>query len=304
MAGVSRADAFSPTSFASAGGMGPASRPVVRLPHGAQPFSAVHTPTGPLSGHHTPVMQTYTYPLPQQPTFQGTPTSTVHQPRPQKAISVTGIESPALLQQQTPTHEQQQPFHNQLPSHMEQQAYGGQHQFFSPGHQYSYPSQTQAGTPLSGIPEQAVHAPTFQPPPMGYGQSPYYPQYPLQQQYYYSPPNPNGYPPMGMYMPQQCYMVPLPLPPSQPQQEQPQHPQQGEQAIAEQQQQSQSGMVAQERNGMVFYVPQSEAQDQNQNYQPAESFVPSYAMPGLPPPTPAPDASYYYPPPSFYGAPQ
>jgi hypothetical protein len=55
-------------------------------------------------------------------------------------------------------------------------------------------------------------------------------------------------------------------------------------------------MVAHESNGMVFYVPASEAQ-QSEHYQPAESFVPSYAMPGLPPPTPAPESamSYYYP---------
>jgi hypothetical protein len=56
-------------------------------------------------------------------------------------------------------------------------------------------------------------------------------------------------------------------------------------------------MVAHESNGMVFYVPASEAQSSEQ-YQPAESFVPAYAMPGLPPPTPAPDnqMQYYYPP--------
>lgn len=59
-----------------------------------------------------------------------------------------------------------------------------------------------------------------------------------------------------------------------------------------------SGMVAHESNGMVFYVTASEAAQSSEQYQPAEGFVPSYAMPGLPPPTPAPDASmqYYYPP--------
>lgn len=64
-------------------------------------------------------------------------------------------------------------------------------------------------------------------------------------------------------------------------------------------QQSQSGMVARESNGMVFYTSASDAQGQSAEYQPAESFVPSYAMPGLPPPTPAPENSmgYYYPPP-------
>ena len=300
MAGVSRADAFSPTSFAS--GVRPASRPVVRLPHGAQHFSAVTTPTGPLSGHHTPLgMQAYTYPLPQQPTFQGTPTSTMHQPRPQKAINVPGIESPALLQQ-VPSNEPQ-PFQNQLPAHMEQPAYAQQQPYYSPRQQYAYPGQPQAGTPLSGIPEQVIHAQSFQPPAMGYGQSPFYPPYPPPQQYYYSPPGPNGYPPMPMYMPQQGYPMMPPPPPSaqqMPSEPQPPMPQPSEEQ--EQPQQAQSGMVAQERNGMVFYVPQSEAQDQGHQYQPAESFVPSYAMPGLPPPTPAPDAAYYYPPQMYYPA--
>ncbi|TKA30719.1 hypothetical protein B0A50_02439 [Salinomyces thailandicus] len=301
MAGGSRADAFSPTSFASAAGMGPATRPVVRLPHGAQPFSAMTTPSGPLSGQHTPIMQTYTYPLPQQPTFQGTPTSTVHQPRPQKAISVTGIESPALLQQQTPSQDQQ-PFYNQLPAHVDQQPYGQQQPYFAPQQQYQYPPQPQASTPLAGIPEQAAHG--FQPPAMSYGQPPYYPQFPPQHQYYYSPPGQNGYPQMPTYLPPpQGYMMPPPMPPSQPPAEQHHQPQQSTQEEeSPQHHQPQSGMVAQERNGMVFYVPQSEADDQGQNFQPAESFVPSYAMPGLAPPTPAPDASYYYPQPVYYGA--
>lgn len=313
--GVSRADAFSPNSFAS--GVPPPNRPVVRLPHGAQPFSAVTTPSGPLSDRHTPtgMPQTYpyTHPLPQQPTFQGTPTSTVHQPRPQKAISFTGIESPALLQQASQSQEAQ-PFQNQLPAHMnEQPTYGQLPPYYSPRQQFQYPQQPQTGTPLSGIPEQAIHAPSFQPPGMSYAQSPYYAPYPPQPSYYYSPPGPNGYQPIPMYMPPQGYPVmppPAHMPPEQ-LTEQPtsqtieEQPQQQEEQL-----QSQSGMVAHESNGMVFYLPASEAQqqEQSQNYQPAESFVPSYAMPGLPPPTPAPEtsATYYYPPmpPQMYYPPQ
>ncbi|KAI7517801.1 hypothetical protein KC316_g20629, partial [Hortaea werneckii] len=122
--------------------------------------------------------------------------------------------------------------------------------------------------------------------------------------YYYSPPGPNGYQQMPMYMPPQGYMIPQPMPPHPPHQPEHQqhHQHQGAQDQDAQHQQSQSGMVAQERNGMVFYVPQSEAQDQGQGYQPAEGFVPSYAMPGLPPPTPAPDANYYYPQTMYHGA--
>lgn len=311
MAGISRADAFSPTSFT---GMPPPNRPVVRLPHGGQPYSGMTTPNGPLSGQHTPsgMLQIHTYPLPQQPIHQGTPTSTMHQPRPQKAISVTGIESPALLQQ-VPSNEPQ-PFESQLPPHMSQAPAFAQpppqQPYFSPRQQYAYPQQPQAGTPLSGIPEQAMHAQPFQP-PMPYGQSPFYapqvyPPQPQQQHYYYSPPTaPDAYAPMPMYMsgpPQSYPMMPPPaqhLPPPQP--ELPASEQQESQQGG-----GQSGMMAHESNGMVFYVPRSEVQEQDagqQNYQPAESFVPSYAMPGLPPPTPAPEASagYYYPAPQMQG---
>ncbi|KAK5164887.1 uncharacterized protein LTR77_009551 [Saxophila tyrrhenica] len=295
LAGVSRDRAFSPAgSFV---GM-PPGRPVVRLPHG----SATSTPVGHMSGYHTPTgpTQLHTYPLPQMPQFQGTPTTALHQPRPQKAISVTGIESPAILGQSAGDA---QPFHNQLPAHMnEQPAYQQpppSQPYFSP-QQYQYPPQPQAGTPLSGIPEQAMHAPNFQPP--AYGQQPYYSPYPPQQGYYYPPPGPNGYPQMPMYMmppPHQGYMLPAPGPPMHSQPPPPPPPQQDRpvSSTSEQQaQQSQSGMVAHESNGMVFYVPASEAQSSEQHYQPAEGFVPAYAMPGLPPPTPAPENQmpYYY----------
>ena len=304
MAGISRENAFSPVG--SLVGM-PPSRPVVRLPHGAQPFSGISTPIGPFSGQHTPTgmpqTEMHTFPLPGQPQRVGIPATAVHQPRPQKAISVTGIESPML--QQTPA--ESQPFQNQLPAHMNEPPppYAPQapppHPYFSPSRQYAYPQpQPQTGTPLSGIPEAAIHAPSFQPP--GYSQPPFYPAYaPPPQNFYYSPPATNGFTSVPMYVPPQPgYMMPtpqvqLPMPPvPQPSAALP-PPQQPPSQPSESQDQAQSGMVAHESNGMVFYVPRSEAQ-QSENYQPAESFVPSYAMPGLPPPTPAPeDMTYYYP---------
>lgn len=298
-----RENMFSPGSFAS--GFQPPSRPVVRLPHGGPFFSNSTSPAAPLSGQHTPTMLLHTYPLPQQPTFQGTPTTTVQHPRPQKAISVSGIESPAVLgQQQTPAN--QQPFHSQLPAHMaEQTAYQQQQpppnpSYYSPNQQYMYPGgpAPQAGTPLSRIPEHAIRGQTFPP-----HQAMYYAPYAGGQPQYFHPDVP-----MPMYtMPQQqAYGMP---PSTQP----PSHPQSvpGQQAPTEQagnrtpaqhqsQQQphpAQTGMVAHESNGMVYYLPASEAAAQSssaeQQYQPAEGFVPSYAMPGLPPPTPAPDASGY-----------
>jgi hypothetical protein len=278
-------DNFSPVSFAS--GFGGQSRPVVRLPHNGQFISNGTSPAGPVSGHQTPTGQVlHTYPLPQNvPTFN-TPMSTVHQPRPQKQFSVTGIESPAALHQaRTPAIDEHQPFQNQLPIHMAEQQVYSQHpqaQFYPQQPHYGHSNQINpVGTPLSGIPEAQV----YQQPAM------YYPQYPGQQSMYYQPP-------MPMYMPQsQGYMGPPQQAPVQPYQEPAQRPETQQQQPQQQEDAAPSGMVAHESNGMVFYLPASEAQQQptQEHYQPAESFVPSYAMPGLPPPTPAPDASYYYP---------
>ena len=293
LASISRENAFSPVG---AYGM-PNNRPVVRLPHTGQHFSAATIPLGPLSGPHTPVgvSQMVNYPPPQAPLQHGTPTTTVHQPKPLKNLSFAGIQAPELPSN-GPT--EPQPFQNQLPAHMNEQP--GYQQppppYYSPRQQYPYaPPQPQAGTPLSGIPEQAIHAPTFQPPP--FGQPQYYPPYAPGQSYYYPPQAPNGYPQMPMYMapPPQGYVMPpqqsaMPPPQPAPEQEPPAS------TSEHRHQQSQSGMVAHESNGMVFYVPASEAQ-QSEQYQPAESFVPSYAMPGLLPPTPAPEnqMAYYYP---------
>jgi hypothetical protein len=278
-------DTFSPVSFAS--GFAGQSRPVVRLPHNGQFLSNATSPAGPLSGNQTPTGQVlHTYPLPQNvPTFN-TPLSTVHQPRPQKQFSVTGIESPAALHQaRSPAGDEQQPFQNQLPTHMvEQQAYS-QHpaQFYPQQPYHGYLNQVnQANTPLSGIPENAMNAQHFQQSAI------YYPQYPNQQNMYYPQSMPTYMPPSQGYMgPQQQAAAPS-------------HPEQAPRLESQHQQaddSAPSGMVAHESNGMVFYLPASEAQQQptQEHYQPAESFVPSYAMPGLPPPTPAPDASYYYP---------
>lgn len=282
---IARDNTFSPVSFAS--GFGGQARPVVRLPYNGQVLSTGTSPAGPLSGHQTPTGQVlHTYPLPQNAPLFNTPMSTVHQPRPQKQFSVTGIESPAVLHQsRTPTDEQQ-PFQNQLPTHMAEQS-AGSHQaqvpFYPQQPHYAYQNQShQAATPLSGIPENAMNSQAFQQPSM------YYPQYPPQHGMYYPQP-------MQMYMPpSQGYMAPPQQPLSQPQHDQTQA-QEGQREQREDA--APSGMVAHESNGMVFYIPASEAQQQpsQEHYQPAESFVPSYAMPGLPPPTPAPEATYYYP---------
>lgn len=299
-ASVSRDNAFSPVgSYGS--NMAP-SRPNFRVPHGSQSHFSASSPMGPLSGHQTPSgMQMHTFPLPQQPTYQGIPTTTVHQPRPQKTISVTGIESPAALQQ-APGAQDAQPFQNQLPAHMTEQMGFNQPSstLYSPRQQYPYPPPPQSATPLSGIPEQAIHAPSFQPPMMAYGAAPFYAPYAHPPQQYYYPQGPGGYQPMPIYAPSpQNYMMSPPAPALQTQQAPPQaQPSRPTETDSQQGSQAPSGMVAHESNGMVFYLPASEApqQPQGESYQPAEGFVPSYAMPGLPPPTPAPETSYYYPP--------
>lgn len=84
----------------------------------------------------------------------------MHQPRPQKAVSLSNIESPASLSIKAPQQQQEQPFHQQVPPHMGA-AEEVRSQQMGQG-QASAPS----GTPLSHIPEGAIYAQPFQPYPM------------------------------------------------------------------------------------------------------------------------------------------
>ncbi|KAL2171960.1 hypothetical protein VTG60DRAFT_1019 [Thermothelomyces hinnuleus] len=140
-------------------------RPVVRLPPFAQPpASNMSVPPKPDTQQKASessineLPQPQTHPLPQKPTFQenrqdATP---MHQPRPQKTVSVENIESPA----QQATNAQgpyQQAFHQQVPPHLPN-APAQEH-----AHHASYQPQFSSSTPLSQIPERAVHAAPFQP---------------------------------------------------------------------------------------------------------------------------------------------
>ncbi|KAJ5162408.1 hypothetical protein N7492_007800 [Penicillium capsulatum] len=98
----------------------------------------------------------------------------MHQPRPQKAVSVADIESPATFPFNPPQPQQEQPFHHQVPV----PAAGP-----GPDATVHGPPSHASGTPLSQIPERAIHAQPFQ--PHNYQQSGYYP----------------SYPPSGMYFP-------------------------------------------------------------------------------------------------------
>lgn len=274
---------------------GDTSRPVVKLPpttQFTQPQQAIaesndqNTPQASTSIDDLPPPQTY--PLPQKPTFrENRPTAIpMHQPRPQKAVSVADIESPATLSF-NPPQQHQQPFHQQVPIQVNGNGYPQDAMLHS--RNPSYPSQASTGTPLSQIPERAIHAQPFQPNPYQQQSQNYYPQtYPVMPppQGYYYPPNFNP------SMAQSAGAAPFV--PSQPQQQQPSFPQPGQQQDASQA----PGLVAQEVNGMVYYYDATQipavatfpAYQQSQSYpmQPVGGVV---GMGGMM--TPSPDGFYY-----------
>jgi hypothetical protein len=125
-----------------------------------------------------------------------------------------------------------------------------------------YPS----GTPLSNIPERAIHAQPFQPPT-----SNFYPAY-VPSNYYYSG-QPAQYGAMPSFVPHTASMdYALPEAPmaSDPQQ----------------------GTMAHESNGMTYYTQVAQMQ-----YAPHEAYLQaqSYAVPGMGGMmTPSPEGAYYY----------
>ncbi|CAL3967367.1 unnamed protein product [Diplocarpon coronariae] len=231
------------------------------------------------------------YPLPQKPTLRENRPNPIpmHQPRPQKAVSVADFETPATVQF-NPPQQDQQPFHQQVPLQVNGNSY------MPHSRNPSYPSQASTGTPLSQIPERAIHAQPFQPNP-----------YQQQPQNYYSP-NPYGAmpPPHGYYYPPGYSQSPAAPPFVPQQQQQQQQQQQAPQPLVQPQQPDVSGsqagvanLVAQEVNGMVYYydAAQIPAVATLPAYQPPP---PSYPMPpvggvvgmgGMM--TPSPDGFYY-----------
>ncbi|KAH8911841.1 hypothetical protein BR93DRAFT_932955 [Coniochaeta sp. PMI_546] len=277
------------------------SRPVVRLPPLAQPplgapvslateVSVVpgtqeiaQTGTSAESSSINDLPQPQTHPLPQKPAFhENRPNSIpMHQPRPQKTVSVENIESP--VQQHY-----QQAFHQQYPVQVSN-GYVPESHIRHP----SYPSQHSTGTPLSQIPERAIHAAPFQPnafPQQGYYGQPY-PILPPQQGYYYPPAYPGAAPPNAS--------APSFIPGSQPGQPAgyPQQ-QQGNPSGAQANGQGPSGpnLVAQEVNGMVYYydATQLPAVPSYPAYPAAPAYVPAVMNMGSVV-TPSPD-TFYYPP--------
>lgn len=93
-------------------------------------------------------------------------TLTMYQPRPQKTVSVADIESPARVDFNAPAQQQEQPFHQQMPVSVNPHVYGEEvFNYNARTRRLSHTSQT-GGTPLSQIPERAIHAQPFQPYPL------------------------------------------------------------------------------------------------------------------------------------------
>ncbi|KAI8935153.1 hypothetical protein NX059_007746 [Plenodomus lindquistii] len=264
------------------GGYVDPSRPVVRLPPGGP-----RMPTGP--SMVSPTHGVPNYPLPQKPAFrenwQGQ--LPMQHPRPQKTVSVAGIESPASMSFNPPQQQEQQPFHQQVPAHINGGAASVEQQppYYQHGRQHSYPSQVSTGTPLSNIPERAIHAPAFQP----YAQPGFPPQPFVPQGYYYpsAGPQPQYMAPAGMvpmFVPgaqQPGYVMPVTAPPVAAPPVVPAGP---------------PNMVAYESNGMTYYVDSASLYP-SAPPPPADAYPqPSYAVPGMGGMmTPGPDGAYYYP---------
>ncbi|KAF2221881.1 CASC3/Barentsz eIF4AIII binding-domain-containing protein [Elsinoe ampelina] len=252
---VAREHMFSPAGSISARMPPPQmGRPVVRLPQGLSGPPSVISP----SGSVVPQIP-HAFPLPQTPQIEHyRDAAMMHQPKPQKAISVSGIDSPAALSMHAPMQQEQQPFENQLPHHVAESSFGSSALPEGPPPPY-YPYQPQ-GTPLSHIPERAIHAQPFQPPPSGYPQ-PFYGQYQAQPGYYYSPQVP-------VFVPQAPHSAA-----PQPQAEQQDHAT------------GQQGMLTQvESNGMVYYMDPSQMQNYPQvGYTGQQGYLqpPSYTVPGM-----------------------
>ncbi|KAM5437003.1 hypothetical protein MferCBS31731_005658 [Microsporum ferrugineum] len=296
----------------------PDARPVVRLPPQAMPAQVQQQqqPQQPQQPPGPPQAPAQTQPTavptpastapffpPQNPTYRENrphPSIPIHQPRPQKTVSVADIESPAasasayqFAQQQT-----DQPFHHQVPHQMPMNGFAPtpdmtmpmampvpipmqvpmvmpmqQMPVYSHMRHMSHPPPTSA-TPLSQIPERAIHAAPFQPIPY---QQPQMAAQPGQQAYYGQP-----YPAGPMYA----------VPPA-PGTEYPYTP--GGAGPAG------PGTVAHESNGTVYYY------DASQMTAPGSS---SGASVGGQPPAPSqgqgvvgmggmmtpPGPTYYYPP--------
>ncbi|KAJ6782969.1 hypothetical protein PWT90_10611 [Aphanocladium album] len=201
----------------------------------------------------------------------------MHQPRPQKNISVAHIESPTMMQAGQPF---QQAFHQQVPVQV-----GGGYQRDGHSRRQSH-SQRVSGTPLSHIPERSGPAGQYN--PNAYQQQGYYQpaSQPVQHQqgYYYQ----GSYATGSMNGQASGYPsnAPSPMAGNYAMQGQMEQPSQGAPGS--------NNLVAQEVNGMVYYFDPSQMQPPT-TYPPYPSTqtypTSSMGMHGMM--TPSPDTFYY-----------
>lgn len=267
-------------------------KPVVRLPPNAEQ-PQVLDPGQAADASLVPIVslpQPLGYPPPQDPTYRENRPAPLpmHAPKPQKTVSVADIESPAF---NPPQQQQQQPFHQQMPVQISSQQYQSEAPLYPHSRHPSHPSQASGGTPLSQIPERAIHAQPFQPYPFQQLQA-FYPQPYPPPFYYYPPPDPSQamqHPAAApAFVPGQPYAYPVPFVPQPPPADEPT---------------TQEGTVAHESNGMVYYYDSSQlaaATESTPSYPP-----PAFSMP--PPPGmmgttaapmayfPQPNAAPFYP---------
>jgi hypothetical protein len=259
-------------------------RPLVRLPPPTgRPDMVAGPPVDPRLGPQGAVEPPKgpSYPHPQPHYQENRPADLpMHQPRPQKNISVADIE-PVLSNHGAQAY--QGAFHQQVPMQVAN-GYAKEHT-----RQPSFMSQHSAGTPLSQIPERAIHAAPFQPnvygqPPPYYNQQGYQPQPQPPQSYYY----PQGFSGSGM-----------PPPPANPAYGAPVHAEQAAPQHNPHAPPPNANLVAQEANGMVYYYDPNQLPAMNTSY-------PSYTAPPNFQPgamgmgnvvAPSPDG-YYYPQPT------
>ncbi|KAL2823511.1 CASC3/Barentsz eIF4AIII binding-domain-containing protein [Aspergillus cavernicola] len=250
-------------------------KPVVRLPPrtpGANPPAAA-----------APISSLTNHPPPQQPIWRESRPGPIpmHQPRPQKAVSLADIETPVSFATNPPHTQQEQPFHHQVPI-------PGNSHLYGPDASTNYPpSAHTAATPLSQIPERAVHAPPFQVYGFQQPQTYYPPPYQPGPVYYpgagaeYAPYNSPGAGPAftaGQNVP---YMVPGPHPSTD--------------------STSQAGTVAHEAGGMVYYYDTSQMYSGPTFGAPPAPAGGTVGMGGMM----TPGTAYYYPQPQgIYYTPQ
>lgn len=142
----------------------PPGKPVVRIPPAARPLGWLPSPiTQQVNAGPNTAVPTQSAQQSHGGQEQVLDALQMHQPQPQKTVSVADIESPARFNFNPPPQQQEQPFHQQMPATAKAHVYvedgAGYNAHVRRMSHISLPS----GTPLSQIPERAIYAQPFQP---------------------------------------------------------------------------------------------------------------------------------------------